>query len=86
MLPLRTSLKLILHSVIIATGLIALVDDHIKQRWHSKATSQGLLPRLQIVGPKTFFGALLHCGVGSKQALSPVGRPQPVRRITGPIR
>ena len=57
----RYDLFLMLSSVIIASGLIALVDDWIKRRWHQQSHLQLALPNLarssskekmDYVGPK----------------------------------
>ena len=57
-----------LFSAIVATGLIALVDDCIKTRWHQKNGFQLNLPRLkspfqmnmEYVGPKRLIDEVFN--------------------------
>jgi len=55
--------------LVISTGLIALVDDTIKRRWHSKHSRQLLLPlarrssfrmNMQYIGPKKLIDEVFH--------------------------
>ena len=54
-------------SVIVATGLIALVDDAIKSRFHSKRSVQFVLPvpsksplKMEYLGPKQLIDEVFH--------------------------
>lgn len=51
------------YSVIIATGLIALVDDCIKERWQSKKPRRALTPRasdFSNASPRAFMQSFLQ--------------------------
>ncbi len=43
------------HSVIVATGLIALVDDCIKERWQTKKAPRFAVPLAEHGGPRAFM-------------------------------
>jgi len=56
-----------LADVVMATGLMALVDDTIKRRWHSKRIRQIVLPlartssfRMEYIGPKRLIDEVFH--------------------------
>lgn len=63
------SAKLTAHSIIVATGLIALVDDSIQRRWHRKRGMQLTLPvplkvpfkfNMEYVGPKRLIDEVFN--------------------------
>lgn len=51
-------------SVVVAAGLIALVDDSIKARFHSKHSKQIMIPKLQMgveyIGPKRLINEMFN--------------------------
>jgi hypothetical protein len=58
---------LTLSSVIVSTGLIALVDDAIKRRWHSRRHRQLVLPLssslrmdMEYVGPRKLIDEVFN--------------------------
>ncbi|KAF7198294.1 hypothetical protein HII31_00033 [Pseudocercospora fuligena] len=76
--------------VVLATGLLALVDDSIKTHFHSKNSKQLLIPRLQMgveyVGPKRLINEMFKrdtSGSHSRQ-LSSSSRPSSSAGATGP--
>jgi len=57
------------HSVVVATGLIALVDDCIKRRFHQKQSTQLHIPlirnasfkmNMEYIGPKRLIDEVFH--------------------------
>ncbi|KAI9799360.1 MAG: hypothetical protein M1833_004059 [Piccolia ochrophora] len=67
-----------LADVIVATGLIALVDDSIKRRFHSKRSVQIVLPipsksplKVDTVGPKRLIDEVFHRRTPSSQSKHP---------------
>lgn len=65
------------HSVVVATGLIALVDDSIRRRWHNKRHVLLTLPKtsafmksVDAAGPKKLIDEIFHRrgSVGSRHA------------------
>ena len=67
----------IVHSVVVATGLIALVDDSIRRRWHNKRHVLLTLPKtsafmksVDAVGPKKLIDEMFHRrgSVGSRHS------------------
>jgi hypothetical protein len=65
--PLRPSHTNILSSVIVATGLITLVDDCIRRRWHHERRGSWMLPTgsalsrsLERMGPRRLIGEVLQ--------------------------
>ncbi len=63
------SAKLTAHSIIVATGLIALVDDSIQRRWRRKRGMQLTLPmpmkapfklNMEYVGPKRLIDEVFN--------------------------
>lgn len=46
--------------VIVSAGLIALVDNAIRDRFHSKPAKQALLPKVEYVGPKRFINEMFR--------------------------
>ena len=62
------SIVLILSSVIMASGLVALIDDCINRRWHQKSHMQMMVPKFptaslrlnsEYVGPKRLMDDIL---------------------------
>lgn len=49
-----------IHSVIVSAGLIALVDNTIRDRFHSKTAKQMLLPKVEYIGPKRFINEMFR--------------------------
>lgn len=56
-------------SLVVATGLLALVDDAIKRRWHSTSQHQVLLPlirnnsfrlNMEYIGPKRLIDEVFN--------------------------
>ncbi|KAF2395706.1 hypothetical protein EJ06DRAFT_484634 [Trichodelitschia bisporula] len=75
-----------LADVVMATGLIALVDDTIKRRWHSKHIRQIVLPlarsssfRMEYIGPKQLINEVFHRS-GAQNRGPTSGHPSPIRR------
>ncbi len=77
---------LILSSVVMASGLIALVDDCIKRRWHQKNLMQMTVPMLtksplrlnmDYVGPKRLIEEVFN-----RRENTSTRRPTPLRQIT----
>ncbi len=75
---------LILSSVVMASGLIALVDDCIKRRWHQKSRIEMRVPMLtksplrlnmDYVGPKRLMDEVFN-------RREKVTRPTPLREMT----
>ncbi|EGP87224.1 uncharacterized protein MYCGRDRAFT_72330 [Zymoseptoria tritici IPO323] len=71
--------------VVIASGLIALVDNCIKERFHSKSSKQIVIPKLQLgleyVGPKRLINEMFKRGVSgshSRQSSFSRSRGRPV--------
>lgn len=71
-------------SAIVATGLIALVDDCIKRRWHSKNSVQMTLPMLvksplkmnmEYVGPKRLIDEVFN-----RRGSTATRQPTPLRQ------
>lgn len=76
-----------MYSVVIATGLMALVDDCIKRRFHSKQTTQMHIPllrntsfkmaNLEYIGPKRLIDEVFNRkpqeGGTSKRQSPPAG-------------
>lgn len=65
------------NSLVVATGLVALVDDAIKRRWHSKTHRQVLLPlirnnsfrlNMEYVGPKRLIDEVFNRRPESRRA------------------
>ena len=62
---------LMLSSVIMASGLVALIDDCINRRWHQKSHMQMMVPKFptalfrlntEYVGPKRLMDDILSVG------------------------
>ena len=79
-------MKLILSSVVMASGLVALVDDCIKCRWHDKKRIQMTVPMLtksplrlnmEYIGPKRLMDEVFN-----RREKSNARRPTPLREIT----
>ena len=75
---------LILSSVVMASGLVALVDDCIKRRWHQKSRMQMTVPmhsplrlNMEYVGPKRLMDEVFN-----RKENSNARRPTPLRQIT----
>lgn len=77
---------LIHPSAVVATGLIALVDDCIKTRWHQKNGFQLNLPALmksplqmnmEYVGPKRLIDEVFN-----RRGLTATRHPTPTRQIS----
>jgi len=66
LLSLHTRARLTVISVIVATGLVALVDDCIRRRWHSERRAPWSLPArsltkgLEFMGPRRLIGEVLQ--------------------------
>ncbi|KAI4207297.1 MAG: hypothetical protein LQ346_000665 [Caloplaca aetnensis] len=72
--------------VIVATGLIALVDDSIKNKFHQKSSMQMSVPALfkaplkmnmEYVGPKQLIDEIFH-----RRGTTATRRPTPLRQIS----
>ncbi|KXT07829.1 hypothetical protein AC579_9690 [Pseudocercospora musae] len=76
--------------VVLATGLLALVDDSIKTHFHSKNSKQLLIPRLQMgieyVGPKRLINEMFKRDTSGNHShqLSSSSRPSSSAGATGP--
>ena len=77
---------LISSSIIVSTGLITLVDDCIKSRWHQKRRVQMKLPSLlksplkmnmEYVGPKRLVDEVFN-----RRGTTATRRPTPLRQIS----
>ncbi|KAL8927477.1 MAG: hypothetical protein Q9208_002282 [Pyrenodesmia sp. 3 TL-2023] len=75
--------------VIVATGLIALVDDSIKNKFHQKGSMQMSVPALlkaplkmnmEYVGPKQLINEIFH-----RRGTTDTRRPTPLRQISALI-
>lgn len=78
-------------SVIITTGLLALIDDNIKRKYHKKRTVQIVLPamgkmNMEYVGPRRLLDEMFQRrpAVSRTQSaqVSRSGTPTPSRRPT----
>ncbi|KAI9678210.1 MAG: hypothetical protein M1817_006155 [Caeruleum heppii] len=74
-----------LADVIVATGLVSLVDDSIKRRFHSKRSVQIVLPsplkhsfKMDPTGPEKLIDRVFH----RRASPSPQRGPTPLRQIT----
>lgn len=78
------------YSVVLATGLLALVDDCIKSHFQPKTSKQLLIPRLQMgveyVGPKRLINEMFRRDTSSHNSrqLSNSTRPTSSAGATGP--
>ena len=72
--------------MIVSTGLIALVDDSIKSRWHSKRRVQMKIPALlksplkmnmEYVGPKRIVDEVFN-----RRGTTATRHPTPLRQIS----
>jgi len=69
--------------VLVASGLIALVDDSIKQHFHSKRTTQLFIPlpktpsfKMEYIGPKRLIDEMFHRNTrGGSSSRQPTSRP-----------
>lgn len=70
------------HSAIVATGLIALVDDCIKAQWHQKNGIQMTIPALmksplkmnmEYVGPKRLIDEIFNRRTNPSKRTEPTG-------------
>jgi hypothetical protein len=58
--------RLMFHSVIVATGIVALVDDCIRRRWHQERRPSWMLPAQHLtksferMGPRRLIGQVLQ--------------------------
>lgn len=86
MRDLLVALMLIGTSVIVASGLIALVDDCIKSRWHQKSrvhmtvpmlTKSPLKMNMEYVGPKRLMDEVFN-----RRNKTIARHPTPLRHIT----
>lgn len=64
---------IVMNSVIVSTGLMVLVDDCIKRRWHSRRRVQLNLPVQasskqpgNYIGPKRLVEEVFHRGSGTR--------------------
>lgn len=68
------------NSVVVATGLMTLVDDSIKNHFHSKQSTQIHIPRMgrlnmDYVGPKRLIDEVFHRNKSSSgRGLKPLRR------------
>ena len=76
--------SLIVISVIVASGLIALIDDCIKSRWHQKSRVQMTVPMLtksplktntEYVGPKRLIDEVFN-----RREKAAIRHPRPSRQ------
>ncbi|OQO02681.1 hypothetical protein B0A48_12210 [Cryoendolithus antarcticus] len=67
--------------VVVSAGLLALVDNTIRERFHSKTTKQILLPKVEYVGPKRLINEMFRrdSGDGKHHARSQSGDSRHVR-------
>lgn len=47
-------------SVIVSAGLMALVDNTIRERFHTKQEKPSILPKVEYVGPKRLIHEILR--------------------------
>lgn len=46
--------------MIVSAGLMALVDNTIRERFHSKQEKPSILPKVEYVGPKRFINEMFR--------------------------
>lgn len=78
-------------SVVISTGLIALVDDSIKRRWHSRHGRQLLLPisrsssfrmNMEYIGPKRLIDEVFNRSAHHTYQSGDTHLPPMARRVS----
>lgn len=78
----------VVNSVVVATGLMTLVDDCIKRRFHSKQSTQLHIPLLrtssfkmnmEYIGPKRLIDEVFHRK--HQDSGSPKKQPSALRRV-----
>lgn len=85
------------RSVIVSSGLVALVDNCIIERFHSRGSRQLFIPKLQLgveyIGPKRLIDEIFRKGAsGSRSRQSSTSRPSSsgpgmaARKLAGPVR
>lgn len=55
-----TFLLTVLRSVIVSAGLMALVDNTIRERFHTKQEKPSILPKVEYVGPKRLINEMFR--------------------------
>ncbi|KAK5006687.1 hypothetical protein LTR16_004256, partial [Cryomyces antarcticus] len=77
-----------ISDIVVATGLIALVDDCIKQRFHSKQSRQLVIPmaslkmNMEYVGPQRLINEVFNRP--SARGATPSKQPTPLRHMSHP--
>ena len=59
------------HSVIVSAGLMALVDNTVRDRFHAKHEKPSILPKVEYVGPKRLINEMFR----PNRSLSSNSRP-----------